>query len=743
MSEKRSAVQKLCSVNALHSTAGDARSVCAKIKVGFNPILRLQTSNGGKIMGRGKQKAKTNQQLSLIEETISQGEKEESADVEVTEVTKETESEATEQVEDLSNYQAHHIQVLRGLEGVRKRPAMYIGDTSVRGLHHLVDEVVDNSIDEALAGFCKRIDVIIHKDNSVSVADDGRGIPVDIHPEEKRPGVEVALTMLHAGSKFGGGGYKVSGGLHGVGVSVVNALSEWLEVKVAREGKIWYQRYERGQPVTELKPIGRSKRSGTTIRFKPDPLIFETTEFQKEIIARRLHELAFLNPQVKITLTDERTGETFEFHEKGGLSAYVQHLNLGKQTLHRPIYIKGSREDVEVEIAIQYNEGYQENIVSFANNVRTVDGGTHETGFKNALTRVVNLYARRFNMLKEKDQNLVGDDVREGLTAVISVKLLHPQFEGQTKHKLGNSEVEGIVYSITHEGLSRYFDENPTPSRRIIAKAINAAKAREAAKRAAELVRRKSALDESGLPGKLADCTERDPQRCELFIVEGESAGGTAKQGRDRRTQAILPLRGKVINVEKHRLEKVLNNEEIRAIIAAIGTGIVSHGEGKKRKSEGEEDGGFDISKLRYGRIILLADADIDGSHIRTLLLTFLFRYMRPLVERGHVYIAKPPLYGIRHGREIHYAYDDKQRDEILKKFKNASVQRYKGLGEMNPDQLAETTMNPNTRVMIQVKVEDAKKADELFTILMGESVEARRKLIEAHAKEVENELDI
>jgi len=743
LSEKRSAVQKLCSVNALHSTAGDARSVCAKIKVGFNPILRLQTSNGGKIMGRGKQKAKTNQQLSLIEETISQGEKEESADVEVTEVTKETESEATEQVEDLSNYQAHHIQVLRGLEGVRKRPAMYIGDTSVRGLHHLVDEVVDNSIDEALAGFCKRIDVIIHKDNSVSVADDGRGIPVDIHPEEKRPGVEVALTMLHAGSKFGGGGYKVSGGLHGVGVSVVNALSEWLEVKVAREGKIWYQRYERGQPVTELKPIGRSKRSGTTIRFKPDPLIFETTEFQKEIIARRLHELAFLNPQVKITLTDERTGETFEFHEKGGLSAYVQHLNLGKQTLHRPIYIKGSREDVEVEIAIQYNEGYQENIVSFANNVRTVDGGTHETGFKNALTRVVNLYARRFNMLKEKDQNLVGDDVREGLTAVISVKLLHPQFEGQTKHKLGNSEVEGIVYSITHEGLSRYFDENPTPSRRIIAKAINAAKAREAAKRAAELVRRKSALDESGLPGKLADCTERDPQRCELFIVEGESAGGTAKQGRDRRTQAILPLRGKVINVEKHRLEKVLNNEEIRAIIAAIGTGIVSHGEGKKRKSEGEEDGGFDISKLRYGRIILLADADIDGSHIRTLLLTFLFRYMRPLVERGHVYIAKPPLYGIRHGREIHYAYDDKQRDEILKKFKNASVQRYKGLGEMNPDQLAETTMNPNTRVMIQVKVEDAKKADELFTILMGESVEARRKLIEAHAKEVENELDI
>jgi DNA gyrase subunit B len=692
-------------------------------------------------MSRRKLKAKadSSQQLQLIEEVSAQ-ENAEDADVEVAE---EAGGEVAEQTEDLSNYQAHHIQVLRGLEGVRKRPAMYIGDTSVRGLHHLVDEVVDNSIDEALAGFCKRIDVIIHNDNSVTVADDGRGIPVDIHPEEKRPGVEVALTMLHAGSKFGGGGYKVSGGLHGVGVSVVNALSEWLEVKVAREGRIWYQRYERGQPVTELKPIGRSKRTGTTIRFKPDPLIFETTEFQKEIIARRLHELAFLNPQVKITLTDERTGETFEFHEKGGLVAYVQHLNAGKQTLHRPIYIKGSKEDVEVEIAIQYNEGYQENIVSFANNVRTVDGGTHETGFKNALTRVVNLYARRFNMLKEKDQNLVGDDVREGLTAVISVKLLHPQFEGQTKHKLGNSEVEGIVYSITHEGLSRYFDESPTPARRIIAKAINAAKAREAAKRAAELVRRKSALDESGLPGKLADCTEKDPQRCELFIVEGESAGGTAKQGRDRRTQAILPLRGKVINVEKHRLEKVLNNEEIRAIISAIGTGIVSHLEGKKRKSGEEGDGGFDISKLRYGRIILLADADIDGSHIRTLLLTFLFRYMRPLVERGHVYIAKPPLYGIRHGREIYYAYDDKQRDEILKRFKNATVQRYKGLGEMNPDQLAETTMNPNTRVMIQVKVEDAKKADELFTILMGESVEARRKLIEAHAKEVEHELDI
>lgn len=647
--------------------------------------------------------------------------------------------------EDLSNYQAHHIQVLRGLEGVRKRPAMYIGDTSVRGLHHLVDEVVDNSIDEALAGFCRRIDVVIHSDGSVSVADDGRGIPVDMHPEEKRPGVEVALTMLHAGSKFGGGGYKVSGGLHGVGVSVVNALSEWLEVRVAREGRIWYQRYERGQPVTPLKPVGRTKRTGTTIRFKPDPEIFETTEFQKDIIARRLHELAFLNPQVRITLTDERTNETIEFHEKGGLAAYVQYLNAGKQTLHRPIYIRGTKEDVEVEVAIQYNEGYQENIVSFANNVRTVDGGTHESGFKNALTRVVNLYARRFNMLKEKDPNLIGDDVREGLTAVVSVKLLHPQFEGQTKHKLGNSEVEGIVYSIVHEGLSRYFDENPTPSRRIIAKAINSAKAREAAKRAAELVRRKSALDESGLPGKLADCTEKDPELCELFIVEGESAGGTAKQGRDRRTQAILPLRGKVINVEKHRLEKVLNNEEIRAIITAIGTGIISDiGDGKrKRKSDEDRDSGFDISKLRYSRIILLADADVDGSHIRTLLLTFLFRYMRPLVERGHVYIAKPPLYGIRRGREIYYAYDDAERDELLKRFKNAYVQRYKGLGEMNPDQLAETTMNPSTRVMIQVRVEDAKKADELFTILMGESVEARRKLIEAHAKEVENELDI
>lgn len=715
-----------------------------------------------KMQKKGQSKALKQQLLPLKETQQEQGEKFEHADdrdlsldgaikaAEDTVVEKAVELKTAETQrgqepsQDLLNYQAHHIQVLRGLEGVRKRPAMYIGDTSVRGLHHLVDEVVDNSIDEALAGFCKRIEVIIHSDGSISVIDDGRGIPVDMHPEENRPGVEVALTMLHAGSKFGGGGYKVSGGLHGVGVSVVNALSEWLEVKVSREGRIWHQRYERGQPVTQLKPIGRTKRTGTAIRFKPDPEIFETIEFQNDIIARRLHELSFLNPQVKITLTDERTGETIEFHEKGGLAAYVQHLNSSKQTLHRPIYIKGSREDVEVEVAIQYNEGYQENIVSFANNVRTVDGGTHEIGFKNALTRVVNLYARRFNMLKEKDQNLTGDDVREGLTALISVKLLHPQFEGQTKHKLGNSEVEGIVYSITHEGLSRHFDNSPTLARRIIAKAINAAKAREAAKRAAELVRRKSALDESGLPGKLADCTEKNPELCELLIVEGESAGGTAKQGRDRRTQAILPLRGKVINVEKHRLERVLNNEEIRAIITAIGTGIISStGGGRRGGKSAEEDGGFDINKLRYSRIILLADADVDGSHIRTLLLTFLFRYMRPLVEHGHVYIAKPPLYGIRRGREIYYAYDDKERDEILKRIKNAYVQRYKGLGEMNPDQLAETTMNPGTRVMIQVKVEDAKRANELFTILMGESVEARRKLIEVHAKEVENELDI
>jgi DNA gyrase subunit B len=652
-----------------------------------------------------------------------------------------------------SDYQAEHIAVLKGLEGVRKRPAMYIGDTSTRGLHHLLEEVIDNSVDEALAGYCKRIDVAIHSDGSASVTDDGRGIPVDIHPEEGRPAVEVVMTMLHAGGKFQTGAYRVSGGLHGVGVSVVNALSEWLEVWVKRDGKVWHQRYERGEPVTPLKAVGKSARTGTTVRFKPDPEIFETTEWDANRIKQRLHELAFLNPQVRFIFRDERTGEEVEFHEKGGLVAYVQHLNRNREVLHRPIYISGVRrieqdgkvlDEVSVEVALQYHEGYQEQILSFANDVRTVDGGTHESGFKNALTRVINNYARKTGLLKEKDPNLTGDDVREGLTAVISVKLMRPQFEGQTKHKLGNSEVEGIVFSIVHEELSAYFDKNGTIARRIAQKSIRAAQAREAAKRAAELVRRKTALDDARLPGKLADCTEKDPSLCELFLVEGESAGGTAKQGRDRRTQAILPLRGKVLNVEKHRLDKVLSNEEIRAIVTALGTGIWME-DGKHRRKSGESLTEFDISKRRYDRIILLADADVDGSHIRTLLLTFLFRYLRPLIEGGHVYIAKPPLYAIRKGRELYYAYTDEERDAIVRKLggRGVTVQRFKGLGEMNPDQLAETTMDSKSRVLLKVTLEDAKKADWLFSVLMGEQVEPRRQFIEQHAKEVADELDI
>lgn len=650
------------------------------------------------------------------------------------------------------NYQAEHIQVLKGLEGVRKNPAMYVGDTSTKGFHHLLEEVIDNSLDEALAGYCRRIEVVLHLDGSASVTDDGRGIPVDIHPEEGRPAVEVVMTTLHAGGKFQAGAYKVAGGLHGVGVSVVNALSEWLEVRVKRDGRIWSQRYERGKPVTKLKATGKATRTGTTVTFKPDPEIFGAIRWDPHRIKQRLHELAFLNPQVRFLFHDERTGEVTEFYEKGGLAAYVQHLNHNRQALHRPILIQGTRkveqgrkvlDEVNVEVALQYHEGYQEQILSFVNNVRTVDGGTHETGLKTALTRVINNYARRFGFLKDKDDNLTGEDVREGLTAVISVKLMRPQFEGQTKHKLGNSEVEGIVASVIHEELSAYFDKNGSVARRITQKAIRAAQAREAAKRAAELVRRKTGLEETRLLGKLADCTEKDPDLCELFLVEGESAGGTAKQGRDRRTQAILPLRGKVLNVEKHRLDKVLNNEEIRAIITAIGTGIWVE-DGKHRRRGSEMETSFDMSKRRYGRIILLADADVDGSHIRTLLLTFLFRYLRPFIEGGKVYIAKPPLYLIRKGREVYYAYTDGERDALVKKLgRGVTVQRFKGLGEMNPDQLSETTMDPKMRVLLRVTLEDAKRADELFRVLMGEQVEPRRQFIERHAKEVAGELDI
>lgn len=641
-------------------------------------------------------------------------------------------------MQELNTYTAEHITVLKGLEAVRKRPAMYIGSTGPRGLHHLVFEVVDNSIDEVMAGFCSRIEVIIHKDNSISVIDDGRGIPVDLHPELKLPGVEVVMTVLHAGSKFGGGSYKVAGGLHGVGVSVVNALSEWLEVKVKREGKIWYQKYQRGVPVAPLKAIGNASSTGTTVRFLPDEEIFGKYEWNYETIAERLRNLAYLNPTVKIVLVDERTDTKETFHYKGGLEAFVQFVNRTKTPLHKPIYIKQSRNGCEVEIAIQYTDSYQETIISFANNINTVEGGTHVSGFKTALTRVINQYARKLGLLKEKDPNIGGEDAREGLTAIISVKLLQPQFEGQTKTKLGNSEMEGLMNSIVGEELSRFFEENPSIARKIIEKGLTAFRAREAAKRAAELVKRQSALESSTLPGKLADCTERDPSKCELYIVEGDSAGGSAKQGRDRRFQAILPLKGKILNVEKARMDKALENEEIKALITALGTGIAEGG---------EEDGKFAIDRLRYHRIIIMTDADVDGAHIRTLLLTFFYRYMRPLIERGHIYIAQPPLYQIkvgRDGKERYYANSEEEKEQILKslKRKDVSIQRYKGLGEMNPQQLWETTMDPANRRIIQVTLEDAIKADEIFTTLMGGKVEPRREFIERHAKEVRN-LDI
>ncbi|MEM4160717.1 MAG: DNA topoisomerase (ATP-hydrolyzing) subunit B, partial [Thermoplasmata archaeon] len=625
-------------------------------------------------------------------------------------------------------YDASSIQVLEGLTAVRKRPGMYIGSTDSRGLHHLVNEVVDNSIDEAMAGFCTEIYVTINEDGSVTVEDNGRGIPVDIHPKYGKPAVEIAMTVLHAGSKFDKTTYKVSGGLHGVGVHVVNALSEWLEVKVKRDGKIYFQRYERGVPMTGLKTIGEAQNTGTIVTFKPDKEIFETTEFDYDVIARRLRDLAFLNKGLMIHLEDKRTGKKNEFRYEGGIVSFVEFLNTNKNVLHKPpIYITGLRDSTEVEIAIQYNDTYVENLLSFVNNISTVDGGTHVVGFRSALTRVINDYAKSNEMLKG-DFTLTGEDVREGLTAVISVKVMEPQFEGQTKAKLGNSEVKGIVESILYDKLKEYFEEHPNEARAIVEKTIQAALAREAARKARELTRRKGLLETSTLPGKLADCSNEDPAKCELFIVEGESAGGSAKQGRNREFQAILPLRGKILNVEKARAEKIYQNEEICTLITAIGTHINSD---------------FDISKLRYHKIIIMTDADVDGSHIRTLLLTFFFRHMKPLIENGHVYIAQPPLYKIKKGKEEYYAYSDKERDEILPKIGgNAVVQRYKGLGEMTPQQLWETTMNPEKRTLIRVTIEDAVEADQLFTILMGEEVEPRRKYIEEHAKEVTN-LDI
>lgn len=635
-----------------------------------------------------------------------------------------------EEKKNITTYEAEQIQVLEGLEAVRKRPGMYIGSTGAKGLHHLVWEVVDNSIDEALVGVCKNITVTIHPDNSISNEDDGRGFPVGIHPKLGRPAVEVALTVLHAGSKFGGGGYKVSGGLHGVGVSVVNALSEWLEVEVKREGKIFHQRYERGTPVTELKVIGTSNSTGTKVSFKPDSQIFDELEYNFETLEHRLRELAFLNKGIRIKLIDERDGKEKTFQYEGGIISFVKYLNKNREVLHKdPIYFEGKKDDISVEIALQYNDGYNESIFSFANNINTLEGGSHTSGFKTAITKVINDYARQYKYLKENDANLIGEDVREGMSCVISVKLPNPQFEGQTKTKLGNPEVRGIVDGIVSEKFAAYLEENPSSAKIIVEKALTAARAREAAKKARELTRRKSVLENTTLPGKLADCTEKDPKLCEIYIVEGDSAGGSAKQGRDRRFQAILPLRGKILNVEKARLDKILSSEQIRAMITAFGAGI-------------SDD--FNIEKMRYGKIIMMTDADVDGSHIRTLLLTFFYRYMSPLIEAGYVYIAQPPLYRIRKKNKDYYAYNDKELENIFKKIgrEGATIQRYKGLGEMNAEQLWETTMNPETRTILQVTMEDAVAADEIFTVLMGDKVEPRREFIEHNAKYVRN-LDI
>ncbi len=632
-----------------------------------------------------------------------------------------------------TNYDETQIQVLEGLEAVRKRPGMYIGSTSSRGLHHLVWEVVDNSIDEALAGRCDTIEVTIHPDNSVTVTDNGSGIPVGIHPKMGRPAVEVVMTTLHAGGKFGGDGYAYSGGLHGVGVSVVNALSEWLEVEVKREGKIHRQRYRRGVPETDLQVVGATDETGTRVTFKPDPEIFtETTEFDYEVLQNRLRELAFLNRGVYISLTDERgEGKSQEFKYDGGIVSFVEHLNRNRDVLHAPpIYIKGERDGIFVEISLQYNESYASNIYSFANNIHTYEGGTHEAGFKSALTRVINDYARRNNLLKDNDSNLTGDDVREGLTEIISVKISDPQFEGQTKTKLGNSEARTVTESIFADRFFTFLEENPSVAKRIIGKAVTAARAREAARKARELTRRKNALEVSSLPGKLADCTSRNAEISELFLVEGDSAGGTAKQGRDRRFQAILPLRGKILNVEKARLDKALSNEEIRTIITALGTGI------------GED---FNIDKARYHKVIIMTDADVDGAHIRTLLLTFFYRYMRPLIEEGYVYIAQPPLYKISQGKTIRYAYSDREKERIVQEMQargKVEIQRYKGLGEMNATQLWETTMDPESRTLLQVSLQDAIDADHVFETLMGDKVEPRREFIQEYARQVRN-LDV
>lgn len=635
-------------------------------------------------------------------------------------------------------YGADQIQVLEGLEAVRKRPGMYIGSVSVRGLHHLVYEIVDNCVDEALAGYCTEINVQIEPGNIISVQDNGRGIPVDIHPKTKISAAETVYTKLHAGGKFGGdSGYKVSGGLHGVGASVVNALSTWVEVTIQRDGGIYEMKFERGKTIEPLKRIGDSDKTGTKVRFLADDTIFETLEYEYEVLENRFREMAFLTKGLKITIEDlrEETPKKAEFHYEGGLSSFVEFLNKNKEKINaKPIYIEKDGE-VPIEIAIQYTTAYSENIYSFVNNINTIEGGTHLEGFKRALTKTFNDYAKSHNLIKEKDGNLQGEDIREGITAIISVKVKEPQFEGQTKTKLGNSNVTGIVQSVVNEEFSAYLEENPTVAKSILEKCISASRAREAARKARELVRRKNALETSTLPGKLADCSEKDAENCEVYIVEGDSAGGSAKQGRDRKFQAILPLWGKMLNVEKARADKIYGNDKLNPVILAIGAGIGAD---------------FDITKIRYGKVIIMADADVDGAHIRTLLLTFFFRYMRPLIENGNVYLAQPPLYKLsKKGMTDIYCYTDEDLDESFKELAEKgiardqiNIQRYKGLGEMNPEQLWETTMNPETRILVKVKLEDAIKADEIFTILMGDDIGPRRQFIESNAKFVKN-LDI
>jgi DNA gyrase subunit B len=633
-----------------------------------------------------------------------------------------------------TTYSAQHIQVLKGLEAVRKRPGMYIGSTGLDGLHHLVYEVVDNSIDEALAGYCKRIEVAIEKGNIIRVSDDARGIPIDMHTDENMSALEVVMTKLHAGGKFDKNSYKVSGGLHGVGLSVVNALSEWCEVTVYRDGSIHRQKYQRGIPDGPIDIVGTVETTGTIVRFRPDPEIFDTTDFSFDVLSHRLRELAFLNKGIIITITDERIPKqkTREYQFEGGVKSFIQYLNKNKDPIHKePIYFEAEREEVGVEVAIEYNEGYNEIIFTYVNNINTKEGGSHLIGFKSALTRTMNDFLRKSKYAKKMEESFSGEDVREGLTAVISIKMPNPQFEGQTKGKLGNSEVKGIVESVVHEFLTDHFEMNPSVIAKILEKAITAAKARNAARKARELTRRKSFLESTGLPGKLADCSEKNPELCEIYIVEGDSAGGSAKQGRDRQFQAILPLWGKMLNVEKTRVDKVLANEKLQPIISSLGTGAGTD---------------FDLAKLRYHKVIIMADADVDGSHIRTLLLTFFFRYMRELVEKKHVYIAMPPLYKIAKGKAVEYAYTDKDKAVILKKLgteeQNVTLQRYKGLGEMNPEQLWETTMDPDQRNIMQVKLEDAVEADEIFTTLMGEHVSPRRQFIEDNALSVVN-LDV